>query len=123
MKNREILRNKTVYLRLSMLDLSNILMHEFWYDYVETKYNENAKLRYMGTDNFIAYIKANDIYKDIAEDNKTRFDTSNYELGGKVMTKFVGLRAITYSYLIDDGSKDKKAKGKKNCITKKKLKF
>ena len=38
------------------------------------------------------------------------------ELGGKIMTKFVGLRANTYSYLIDDGSEDKKAKGTKKCV-------
>ena len=35
------------------------------------------------------------------------------ELGGKVITKFVGLRAKTYSSLIDDGSEDKKAKDTK----------
>ena len=35
------------------------------------------------------------------------------ELAGKVITKFVGLRAKTYSYLIDDGSEDKKAKDMK----------
>ena len=29
---------------------------------------------------FIVYIKADDIYKDTAEDVETRFDTSNYEL-------------------------------------------
>ena len=29
---------------------------------------------------FIVYIKTDDIYKDIAEDFQTRFDTSNYEL-------------------------------------------
>ena len=29
---------------------------------------------------FIVYIKSDDIYKDIAEDVQTRFDTSNYEL-------------------------------------------
>ena len=39
------------------------------------------------------------------------------------MTKFVGLRANTYSYLIDGGSEDKKAKGKKKCVMKRKLKF
>ena len=39
------------------------------------------------------------------------------------MKKFVGLRAQTYSYLIDDGSEDKKAKGKKRCVIKRKLKF
>ena len=73
---------------------------------------------------------------------ETRFDTSDYELerplpkginkkvielmkdvlGGKTMTKFVGLRAKTYSYLIDDGSEDKKAKGTKKCVIKRKLK-
>ena len=73
---------------------------------------------------------------------ETRFDTSDYELerplpkginkkvielmkdvlGGKIMTKFVGLRAKTYSYLIDDGSEDKKAKGTKKCVIKRELK-
>ena len=41
-------------------------------------------------------------------------------LGGRIMTKFVGLRAKTYSYLIDDGSEDKKAKGTKKCTIKRK---
>ena len=45
------------------------------------------------------------------------------ELGGKIMKKFVGLRAKTYSYLIDDGSENKKAKGTKKCVIKIKLKF
>ena len=45
------------------------------------------------------------------------------ELGGKIVTKFVWLRAKTYSCLIDDGSQDKKAKGKKKCVIKRKLKF
>ena len=42
------------------------------------------------------------------------------ELGGKIVIKFVGLRAKTYSYLIDDGSEDKKAEGTKKCVMKKK---
>ena len=41
------------------------------------------------------------------------------ELGRKIMTKFVGLRGKTYSYVIDDGSKDKKAKGTKKSVIKK----
>ena len=45
------------------------------------------------------------------------------ELGGKIMTKFVGLIAKSYSYLIDDDNEDKKAKGTKRCVIKRKLKF
>ena len=80
MKKTEILMNKPVHLGLSILELSKILMYEFWYDYVKPKYGEKAKLCYMDTDSFIVYIKTDDIYKDIAEDVETRFDTSNYEL-------------------------------------------
>ena len=39
------------------------------------------------------------------------------------MTKFVGLKAKTHNYLIDDGSEDKKAKCTKKCVIKRKLKF
>ena len=39
------------------------------------------------------------------------------------MTEFVGLKAKTYSYLIDDGSEDIKAKDTKKCVIKRKLKF
>ena len=50
--------NKPVYLGLSILELSKILMYEFWYDYVNPKYSQKkAKLCYMDTDNFIVYIK------------------------------------------------------------------
>ena len=48
--------------------------------------------------------------------------TDGGETGGKVMTKFVGSRVKTYSYLIDDGSEDKKAKGTKMCVINRKLK-
>ena len=40
MKKTEILMNKTVYLGLSILELSKILMYEFWYDYLKPKYCE-----------------------------------------------------------------------------------
>ena len=45
------------------------------------------------------------------------------ELGRKIMTIFVGLRAKTYSYLIDDGSEDKKTKAIRKFIIKRKFIF
>ena len=80
-----------------------------------------------------------DTYKDIAEYIETRFDNLNYELdrpfpigknkkaiklmkdelGRKIMKKFVGLRAKTYSHLIDNGGEDKKANDTKMCHKKK----
>ena len=39
------------------------------------------------------------------------------------MTKFLGLKAKTYSYLIDNGSEDRKSKGTKKCILKRNLDF
>ena len=41
------------------------------------------------------------------------------ELGGIIKIKYLGLRAKTCSYLTDDGSKDKKAKGTKPYFIKK----
>ena len=38
------------------------------------------------------------------------------ELDRKMMTEFVGLRLKSYSYLMDDGSGDKKAKGTKSIV-------
>ena len=44
----------------------------------------------------------------------------NYE---KMMQEVVGLRAKTYTDLMDDGSEDKKANYTKKCAVKRKLKF
>ena len=80
MKKIEILMNKRVCWGLSVLELSKILMHHFWHDYVKPKYGEKGKSRYMDTKSFAVYIKTDDLYKDIAENFETRFHTSNYEL-------------------------------------------
>ena len=114
-----------------------MIVYEFWYDYVKPKYSEKAKLCFMDT--FVVYMKLGDICKDTTEDVKTRFGTSNYELDRqlpifykeknkkvtrlmkdgldeKIITKFVGLRAKIYTYLIYDDSEDKKAKGTNKSV-------
>ena len=47
----------------------------------------------------------------------------NGELGGQIMKRIFGLTAKTCSYLKDNNDEDKKAKGTKNCVIKRKLKF
>ena len=143
MNKTKVKMNKPIYLGLSILEISKLLMYEFWYDYMKPKYGNNVKLCYMDTDSFIANIKTEDFYKDIANDVEKRFDTSNYEvdkplsirknkkviglmkdeLGGKIITKFVTLRPKTYSYLTDDCKENRKAKGTKKCVIKRIIKF
>ena len=142
MKRTKVKMNKLVYLGLSILEISKLLMYEFWYDYMKPKYGDSVKLCYMDTDSFIMNIKTEDFHKDIANDVEKRFDTSNYEvdrslptgknkkviglmkdeLGGRIITEFVALRQKTYSYLTHDFKEDKKAKETKKCVIKRMIK-
>ena len=45
------------------------------------------------------------------------------ELGGEILKTFCVLRAKTYTYLMDDDSEKKKAKGVKRCVIKRRLMF
>ena len=143
MKKVKVKMNKPIYLGLSILDISNITMYEFWYDFIKSKYGSKAKLCYMDTDSFVINIKTKDFYKDIAMDVKERFDTSNCiydrplpigvnkkvvglmkdEVGGRIITEFVVLRPEAYSYKTNDNIELKKAKGTKQCVVKKMLRF
>ena len=143
MKKTKVKMNKPIYLGLSILEISKILMYEFWYDYMKPKYNDNVRLCYMDTDSFIMNIKTDDFYKDISDDVECKFDTWNYEgkrplpigknkkviglmeneLGGEIIMEFIALRPKTYSYLTNNDKIDKKAKGTKKCVVKKMTKF
>ena len=138
MKKVKVKMKKSIYLGLSILETSKIIMYEFWYDYIKRKYGDVVKLCYMDTDILIMNIKTKDFYKDIAQDVLERFDTSNYdvdrplpkgknekiiglmkdELGGGIITEFVALRPKAYSYMTDEFIEMKKAKGTKKCTKK-----
>ena len=62
MKKTKIKMNRPIYLGLSILEISKILMYEFWYDCMKPKYNDNVRLCYMDTDSFVMNIKTNDFY-------------------------------------------------------------
>ena len=43
MKKTEVKMNKPTYLGQAILDLSKMLMYEFWYDYIKPKYGDKAR--------------------------------------------------------------------------------
>ena len=130
MRKVKVKMNKPIYLGLSILELRKITMCEFWYDYVKVKYEDRVKLCYMDSDSFVLNVRTEDFYKDISEDVKDRFDTSNFncdrplpigvnkkvvglrkdELGGGIITEFAALRPKAYSYRTGDLVELKKAK-------------
>ena len=126
MEKTEIFMNKPGSLGLSALELSKILMYEFWYDYVKPKYCKKVKLWYVDTDSLTVSIKR-DIYKNDLERRLSKAKNKNViglmkdQLGGQIMNRFVRLRAKTYSYLKDNNDEEKKQKAQKSVSQKENL--
>ena len=143
MKKTSLTMNKPVYLGMCILDLSKTLMYDFHYNYIKKKYGDKAKLLFTDTDSFLYEIQTEDVYKDISEDVKDKFDTSNYpenhpsgiptginnkvlgmfkdEVAGDNIKEFVGLRAKLYSFKTEDGTEKKKCKGIKKAVVAKSI--
>ena len=71
--------NKPLYLGMSILGISKTLMYELWYEYINPKYGDKAKLCYTDPGSFIISIKTEDFFEDISNDVEKWFDTSNYD--------------------------------------------
>ena len=136
--HEELALNRPIYVGASILDLSKVLMYDFHYNYIKKKYNDKAKLLFTDTDSLCYEVETEDMPSDIWND-KEMFDFSDYsaespfhstenkkvigkfkdEAAGIQITEFVGLRSKMYSYIKDNGSSGKTAKGiKKNVIKK-----
>ena len=63
MKKTRVKIKKPLYLRMSILGISKILMYEFWYNNITPKYGDRAKLCFTDTDNFIVFIKTENFFK------------------------------------------------------------
>ena len=83
MKKKKVKMTKPIYLGMSMLDISKILMYQFWYDYIKLKYGDREKLCYTDTDSFVICTETEDFYKDIAGNVEWCFDTSNFNENDK----------------------------------------
>ena len=82
-KKIKVKMNKPIYLGMSILDISETLMYEFWCDYIKPKYKDKVKLCYMDTDSLIINIFTEDFFEDINNDVERWFDTSNYDENDK----------------------------------------
>ena len=129
----KVLLNKPIYVGMSVLDLSKHLMYDFYYNTLKARYGENVRLLYTDTDSLIVHVQTDDLYKDMSL-NADLYDTSNYspghplfsntnkkvigkfkdELGGRLMTEFIGIRPKMYSYVGEDSGK--RAKGVKKSV-------
>ena len=99
------------FLGLPILKINKAVMYEFWYDYLNPKYQEKANLSYMGKDSFIVNIKTGDVYEDIASNVEKIFNISIYvaerplsirllkhKLGGMITSEFVKPGSKQYSF-------------------------
>ena len=138
MRKTSLTMNKPIYLGMCILELSKIIMFDFHYNYIKSKYADKAKLLFTDTDSLMYEIQTEDFYKDISGDVKDKFDTSDYpenhpsgiptgenkkvlgmmkdEVAGKIIKEFVGLRSKLYSFVMDDGGETKKCKGIKKQV-------
>ena len=145
MRKTKVWMNKPVYVGMSILDLSKTLMFSFQYEYVKKKW-EKVEVLYSDTDSLVLNIETDDFFKDISGDVKEWFDTNDFpkdhpavleglpivkknkkkiglmkdECGGKILTEWVALRPKLYSFLTENGEKQK-AKGLKKSIKNKSL--
>ena len=91
-----------------------------------------------GTDSFIAHVKSEDVYEDLAGDDETRFDTPNQEVKkhiligknrkvtesmkcefrGKMTREVTVLILKIYTCITNEEVDKKKAKSTKNCVIK-----
>ena len=83
MKKTKVTMNKPTYLGEIVLDIRKTNIYEFWYDYIQAKYGDRAKLYYTDTDRLIPHIKTEDFFEDIVPDVDIWFDTSNYDENDK----------------------------------------
>ena len=109
--------NKPIYLGMVILDYSKLIMYRFYYDIIE-KHFPNNEVIYSDCDSLVLNIFTEDLYSDLEKIKDDYLDTSNYpkdhplfsndnkkeigkfkdELGGNIMTKFIGIRSKMYGY-------------------------
>ena len=131
--------NKPIYVGVSILDYAKLFMYEFYYNKINTVWNNNM-LHYTDNDSLIFSVKTENIYKDL-EKIKDDLDTSKYptdhplysksnemiigkmkdETKGKIISEAVFLRSKEYSIKTNNIEKNVIKGVTEECM--KKIKF
>lgn len=143
MQKTNILMDKPIPVGMAILDISKVVMYEYYYNFLKKKYGKKIQLAYTDTDSFLFQVETDDYYEDMKA-NLERYDTSEFpednvyqmprcnkkvpglfkdELNGTIITEFVGLRSKMYSVRtnqIDETQEvsERDGKDKKNEIKK-----
>ena len=86
--------DEPIYLGFSVLELSELLMYETYYDKLQPYFGlENLQLHYMDTDSFVFSVNTKDISKDL-KNLEDLFDCSNlnenHEIFSNKIKKVIG---------------------------------
>ena len=127
MSKKTVKLDKPIQIGFTILNLSKMVMFDYYYEYLKPKYGEKLKLLATDTDSFIFEVETEDFYKDMYKDRSGYYDISDYpkemrfgngelafevkdkdgnkkrlgyfkdEYFGKVIEEFVGLKSKMYS--------------------------
>lgn len=142
MSKTTVLMDKPISVGMTILDISKVVMYEFYYNFLKNEYGENVRMAYTDTDSFVLHVKTPDFYADMMK-NIQKYDTSDYpknnrfgvelcnkkipglfkdEMKSEIITKFVGLRSKMYSIRTASLDKKKLVQGLHKYIEKKRAK-
>lgn len=142
MVKTNVLMDKPISVGMSILDISKVVMYDYYYNFLKKEYGENVRMAYTDTDSFVLHLKTPDFYADMMK-NIHRYDTSDYpennrfgvelrnkkvpgvfkdELKSEIITTFVGLRSKMYSVRTGRIDEKKKAQGVNKNVEIKKAK-
>ena len=75
--------NKPSYVGVAILDLSKILVYDFFYDFVQPTWGPQAEVLFTDTDSLALHVHTEDLYKDIEPHVDAWFDTSKLKPGNR----------------------------------------
>ena len=128
---RQVTLNKPISVGFAVLELSKLIMYEFFYCHLKSRYGDRCSLLFSDTDWLSCHIQTDDLYADMATDidsydtinfdrDHALYSTANHRVLGKIESEtgsvepkeFVGLRAKMYSLSVPGNERHNKIRVK-----------